>query len=295
MADVKAVPVSPLSEPPLVRHPAGLSGEALKEALNFWLRSGRDPHQEPPQSLMPQMTPAAAAAGGDQSPWALLLAGSVDTLAVALDLGAEAGRPVFVAGPHGGGAVPASMVVVNGPLDEAAAKIRLLKAQDLYMHWDGRWPGHERNGDAFIHLIVSAQFADPSIRPKLAEAAIRDLIDETLGSQPNLILMRDAMGRTALQRTIEEQRLEVAASLLTTATQAQAQARDHQGRSALHTLAEHPLSPRECVPLVRILVAHGATWDGADAQGMTPAQLLEQNAPSSEIDAWRNLIQRIQR
>lgn len=290
MSDIQAASLPHVTEPTVVRHPAGLTGDSLKDSLDFWLRSGRDPHEQPPITQGPQATPGPER--DDQSPWALLLPGSVDVLSVALDLGAEANRPVFIPGPQGGGHASPAMVVVAGPLDEASAKIRKLKAQDADVRWDGRWPGHDRHGDALIHLIVSAQFSDPSIRIKLAEAAICDLMDETLGSYPSFLLMRDAQGRTAVMRALELQRVEVATSLLSTATQAQAQAIDHQGRSALHTLAAHPLTPRECLPLVRTLVAHGASWDAPDVQGVTAAQLLDKETLDSDRDAWRNLVLR---
>jgi hypothetical protein len=256
-------------------------------ALEAWLRSGCDPHLAPESD-------ENAPSGDDQTPWALVLPTTADLLGLALDRGAEAHRPVFVSGPEGGGHVPPVMAVLAGPLDEAAMKIRKLKEQDEEIVWAKRWPGHDRFYDAAIHLIVTAQFADPSIKQKLAETAILGLIDETLANQngPLLILMRDHEGRTALQRALELQRLEVAETLLRGATQAQAQALDHHGRSALHTLAEHPTSPRECLPLVRTLMSHGAAWDLPDAEGVTPAQLLERAGKPEERDAWNQLVQR---
>lgn len=271
--------------PASIVHPALVSGDDRLHALEVWLRSGRDPHLAPSEPDSNQ---------NDLSPWALVLPTTSDLVGLALDRGAEAHRPVFVRGPHGGGHVPPVLVVLTGPLDEAAVKIRKLKEQDEEIVWDRRWPGHDRFGDAAIHLIVTAQFADTTIKQKLAETAIVALIDETRASQHGalLILMRDQMGRTALQRALELQRYEVAENLLLGAPQAQVQALDHQGRSALHTLAEHPASPRECMALVRTLVSHGASWEQPDAEGVTPATLLARHVRAEERDAWHALVQR---
>lgn len=282
-AQAIATPAAPLTSVP---HPATLPpGEGRLAAIDYWLRSGRDPHQPAPH---------AHEGEDDESTWALVLPTTADLLGVALDLGAEANRPVFVSGPQGGGWVPPSLMVLAGPLEEAAAKIRKLKAQDMGLEWEwhARWPGRDRFGDAAIHLIVSAQFSDASVKPKLAEAAIRDLIDETIANQAGLILMRDSQGRTALHRALELQRLEVAAVLLQGATQAQAQALDHRGRSPLHVLAENPGAPRDYLPLVRQLVSHGTLWDAPDNEGVTAAQRLDASVGEVERDAWRNLVQR---
>lgn len=275
MSTVLSAPLSSAQVP----HPATVGPDDRVQAIETWLRAGRDPHQP-----FEEGTPSLE----DQTPWGLLLPLDADLLGLALDWGAEPQHLVRVNGEL----VPPHLVVLAGPLEEAAAKIRKLKAQMPIEHWDGRWPGAEQQGDAVIHLVTTARFSDPTVKPKLAEKAIQDLLEETVANNTHLILMRDGQGQTALHRALAMQRYEVATTLLQWGPQVQAQARDHHGRSPLHLLAESPGSPREALGVIRALLGHGVRWDAVDDHGVTAAQLVVRQAGDQERDAWLALIQR---
>lgn len=260
-------------------HPAVTEPDNRAQAIEAWLRAGRDPHQAPTEARDPL---------DDQTPWGLLLPMQASLLNLALDLGAEPQRPVRV---NGGWVLP-HMVILAGPLEESAAKIRKLKVQVPSWRWDERWPGATQQGDAVIHLVTTARFSDSTVKPKLAEKAIQDLLEETVGNDTNLILMRDAKGQTGLHRALAMQRYEVAATLLQWGPQVQALARDHQGRSPLHLLAENPGNPREALGVIRTLLSHGIQWDTPDDSGLTPAQIIVRHAGEQERDAWLTVIQR---
>jgi len=271
-------------------HPGSLPvGADRQAAISQWLTQGFDPHTQPDGQ---RLEPGQAFDAADQSPWALvLLEGTSAHLGEALAAGAELGRPV---GIGAGGWVHPTLAILSGPLEEAGLKLRQLKAAAAGpITLTGRWPSGVRRGDALIHLLVTASFSDQvDLKPALAEKYIVDLIEDIMGTRPDIALMRDRGGAIPLHRALAMGRYEVAQRLLQVAPRAQAAAKDHQGNGAFHALVQGGWNPA-FQGVARTLGSHGASWHLANARGVSALdEALNHVEDNNEAVMWRNLAQR---